>query len=61
VVRVGEVGAGNIAKLATRPLWRSTSPWWLRHWWAGVDPASVFEAIKGGLPGIELPKGEPQA
>jgi len=37
---------------ATRAL--HTSP-------SGVDPASIFEAIKGGLASIELPREEPQA
>ena len=44
VVRCGEVGAGNTAKLAVAEAFTMAKM-------AGVDPALVYEAIKGGLAG----------
>lgn len=55
VVRVGEVGAGNIAKLANQAIVAVNiavvAEALVLAQKAGVDPAGVFEAIKGGLAG----------
>ena len=55
VVRVGDIGAGNIAKLANQVVVAlniaAVSEALVFAQKAGVDPAVVFEAIRGGLAG----------
>ena len=55
VVRCGEVGAGNTAKLANQIIVacniRAVAEAFTMAKMAGVDPALVYEAIKGGLAG----------
>ncbi|HEY8719610.1 2-hydroxy-3-oxopropionate reductase [Pengzhenrongella sp.] len=55
VVRVGELGAGNIAKLANQVVVAlniaAVSEALVFAQKAGVDPEAVFEAIRGGLAG----------
>jgi 2-hydroxy-3-oxopropionate reductase len=55
VVRVGEIGAGNIAKLANQVVVAlniaAVSEALVFAQKAGVDPAAVFQAIRGGLAG----------
>lgn len=58
VVRVGEIGAGNIAKLANQAVVAVNiavvAEALVMAQKAGVDPESVFEAIKGGLAGSNV-------
>ncbi|MBK8447144.1 MAG: 2-hydroxy-3-oxopropionate reductase [Micropruina sp.] len=58
VVRVGEIGAGNIAKLANQAIVAVNiavvAEALVLAQKAGVDPESVFEAIKGGLAGSNV-------
>lgn len=58
VVRVGEVGAGNIAKLANQAVVAVNiavvAEALVLAQKAGVDPEQVFEAIKGGLAGSNV-------
>ena len=58
VVRVGEIGAGNIAKLANQAVVAVNiavvAEALVLAQKAGVNPASVFEAIKGGLAGSNV-------
>ncbi len=58
VVRVGEVGAGNIAKLANQAIVAVNiavvAEALVLAQKAGVDPAAVFAAIKGGLAGSNV-------
>lgn len=58
VVRVGEVGAGNIAKLANQAIVAVNiavvAEALVLAQKTGVDPASVFDAIKGGLAGSNV-------
>lgn len=58
VVRVGEVGAGNIAKLANQIIvavsTAALSEALVLAAKAGADPALVYEAIRGGLAGSAL-------
>lgn len=58
VVRVGEVGAGNIAKLANQAVVAVNiavvAEALVLAQKAGVDPEAVFEAIKGGLAGSNV-------
>lgn len=58
VVRVGEIGAGNIAKLANQAVVAVNiavvAEALVLAQKAGVDPESVFEAIKGGLAGSNV-------
>jgi 2-hydroxy-3-oxopropionate reductase len=55
VVRVGEIGAGNIAKLANQIVVAlniaAVSEALVFAQKAGVDPEAVFQAIRGGLAG----------
>ena len=55
VVRIGDIGAGNITKLANQIIVAlniaAVSEAFVLATKAGVDPAAVFEAIKGGLAG----------
>ncbi len=55
VVHVGDIGAGNIAKLANQVVVAlniaAVSEAFVLAQKAGVPPASVFEAIRGGLAG----------
>ena len=55
VVRVGEIGAGNIAKLANQVVVAlniaAVSEALVFAQKAGVDPEAVFQAIRGGLAG----------
>jgi 2-hydroxy-3-oxopropionate reductase len=55
VVRVGEIGAGNIAKLANQVVVAlniaAVSEALVFAQKAGVDPDAVFQAIRGGLAG----------
>ena len=55
VVLVGDVGAGNVAKLANQIIVAlniaAISEAFVLSTKAGVDPISVFDAIKGGLAG----------
>jgi 2-hydroxy-3-oxopropionate reductase len=55
VVLVGDVGAGNVAKLANQIVVAlniaAVSEAFVLATKAGVDPQSVFDAIKGGLAG----------
>ena len=55
VVLVGDVGAGNVAKLANQIVVAlnitAVSEAFVLATKAGVDPAKVFDAIKGGLAG----------
>lgn len=55
VVRIGEIGAGNITKLANQIVVAlniaAVSEAFVLATKAGVDPAAVFDAIKGGLAG----------
>jgi len=55
VVRVGEIGAGNIAKLANQVVVAlniaAVSEALIFAQKAGVDPEAVFQAIRGGLAG----------
>jgi 2-hydroxy-3-oxopropionate reductase len=55
VVRVGEIGAGNITKLANQVIVAlniaAVSEAFVLSQKAGVDPAAVFAAIRGGLAG----------
>jgi 2-hydroxy-3-oxopropionate reductase len=55
VVRVGEIGAGNIAKLANQVVVAlniaAVSEALVLAQKAGVDPEAVFQAIRGGLAG----------
>lgn len=58
VVRVGEIGAGNIAKLANQAVVAVNiavvAEALVLAQKAGVNPESVFEAIKGGLAGSNV-------
>lgn len=58
VVRVGEIGAGNIAKLANQAIVAiniaAVSEALVMAQKAGVDPRAVFEAIRGGLAGSNV-------
>lgn len=58
VVRVGEVGAGNTAKLANQAIVAiniaAVSEALVLAQKAGVDPEAVFEAIRGGLAGSNV-------
>lgn len=55
VVRIGEIGAGNITKLANQIIVAlniaAVSEAFVLATKAGVDPEGVFNAIKGGLAG----------
>lgn len=55
VVRVGEIGAGNITKLANQVIVAlniaAVSEAFVLAQKGGVDPEAVFEAIRGGLAG----------
>lgn len=55
VVRVGEIGAGNVAKLANQAIVATNiavvAEALVMAQKCGVDPESVFHAIKGGLAG----------
>jgi len=55
VVLVGDIGAGNVAKLANQIIVAlniaAVSEAFVLSTKAGVDPQAVFEAIKGGLAG----------
>jgi len=55
VILVGDVGAGNVAKLANQIVVAlniaAVSEAFVLATKAGVDPAKVFDAIKGGLAG----------
>ncbi|MBT2728038.1 2-hydroxy-3-oxopropionate reductase [Bacillus sp. ISL-75] len=55
VVLVGEIGAGNITKLANQVIVAlniaAVSEAFVLSQKAGVEPAAVFEAIRGGLAG----------
>jgi len=55
VVLVGDIGAGNVAKLANQIVVAlniaAVSEAFVLATKAGVDPAKVFDAIKGGLAG----------
>ncbi|WP_127127095.1 2-hydroxy-3-oxopropionate reductase [Georgenia sp. SYP-B2076] len=58
VVRVGEIGAGNIAKLANQAIVAiniaAVSEALVLSHKAGVDPEAVFQAIRGGLAGSNV-------
>jgi 2-hydroxy-3-oxopropionate reductase len=58
VVRVGEVGAGNIAKLANQAIVAVNiavvAEALVLAQKAGVDPEAVFQAIRGGLAGSNV-------
>lgn len=58
VVRVGEIGAGNIAKLANQAIVAVNiavvAESLVLAQKAGVDPEAVFESIKGGLAGSNV-------
>ena len=58
VVRVGEIGAGNIAKLANQAIVAiniaAVSEALVLSQKAGVDPEAVFQAIRGGLAGSNV-------
>lgn len=58
VVRVGEIGAGNIAKLANQAIvavnTAVVAESLVLAQKAGVDPEAVFESIKGGLAGSNV-------
>ena len=55
VVRIGDIGAGNITKLANQMIVAlniaAVSEAFTLATKAGVDPTAVFDAIKGGLAG----------
>lgn len=55
VVRVGEIGAGNVTKLANQVIVAlniaAVSEAFVLSQKAGVNPEAVFEAIRGGLAG----------
>ncbi len=55
VVRIGDIGAGNITKLANQIIVAlniaAVSEAFVLSTKAGVDPTAVFDAIKGGLAG----------
>ncbi len=62
VVRCGEVGAGNTTKLANQIIVacniQACSEAFTLAQMTGVDPALVFEAIKGGLAGSNVMKAK---
>lgn len=64
VVRVGEVGAGNTAKLANQAIVAiniaAVSEALVLAQKAGVDPAAVIEAIRGGLAGSNVLEAKAQ-
>jgi 2-hydroxy-3-oxopropionate reductase len=58
VIRVGEIGAGNVAKLANQAIVAiniaAVAEAMTLAVKAGVDPAAVFEAIRGGSAGSKM-------
>jgi 2-hydroxy-3-oxopropionate reductase len=58
VVRVGEIGAGNVAKLTNQAIVAiniaAVAEGMMLAVKAGVDPSAVFEAIRGGSAGSKM-------